>query len=233
MSELITRDYNGFAIEFELVRDQLMANATAMCGAFGKKPIEWLRLPTTQRYINALKARWENPTGDNQLVVTKRDINAGTWIHERLIIKLAQWLDVEFELQCDEWVAELLRTGRVELTPEELLVQQAQALLDQSRRLKAVETEQAALRSVVDEVVARQTTIDTGYYSVAGYASLYRLPLPAQQARAFGQQAARLSREQEVPVDSVYDAKFGRVNTYHTTILAQVFPLAGDLARAA
>jgi len=37
--------------------------------------------------------------------------NPGTWIHEKLILKLAQWLDVNFEIWCDERIAELMKHG--------------------------------------------------------------------------------------------------------------------------
>lgn len=115
MNNLIKKDWNGFEIEFEMVGDQLMANATAMCKAFGKRPVNWLALESTKRYISALEAKSGNLTGDNQLVTTRHSFDAGTWIHERLILKLAQWLDVDFEIQCDTWIAELLRTGKVAL----------------------------------------------------------------------------------------------------------------------
>lgn len=63
MQQLIkTLQYNGKPIEFEIINGQVFANATAMCQAFGKKPADWLRLATTQRYIDALKAKWENLT---------------------------------------------------------------------------------------------------------------------------------------------------------------------------
>ncbi len=38
-------------------------------------------------------------------------VNAGTWINEKLILKLAQWLDIDFEIWCDERIAELIKKG--------------------------------------------------------------------------------------------------------------------------
>ncbi|WP_151088234.1 KilA-N domain-containing protein [Hymenobacter baengnokdamensis] len=223
MLELVTKDYNGAPIQFELIDSHLMANATAMCAAFGKKPIEWLRLPTTQRYIAALEAKWDFHT----LVETRQGgTNPGTWIDERLILRLAQWLDVTFEIQCDEWIAELLRTGKVELaqlSPEELIVQQAQALLDHSRRLKGVEVGLSSLQGRVEQVEAKQTTIDQKHYAVSGYASLVKVKLPTSTAKTYGKLAAQLSRTLGYPLGKVPDAKFGEVNSYHVDILKQVF----------
>ena len=73
---------------------------------FGKKPINWLDLISTRRYIDALKAR----SGNLTLVETRQGgSNAGTWVHEKFIIKLAQWLDVDFEVLCDDRIADLIK----------------------------------------------------------------------------------------------------------------------------
>lgn len=107
--------YNDSQIEFEVINGQVFANATAMCKAFGKKPINWLRSVQTERYINAIKAKCENLT----LVETRQGgDNSGTWIHEKLILKLAQWLSVDFEIWCDEKIAELLRNGEAKKSPQ-------------------------------------------------------------------------------------------------------------------
>ena len=48
------------------------------------------------------------------------DINdQGTWIHERLVLRLASWLDVEFELWIDEQISTLLREGEVKITKQD------------------------------------------------------------------------------------------------------------------
>lgn len=234
MQELITRSWNGFNIEFELIDGQLMANATAMCDAFGKRPSHWLDLVQTKRYLAALEAKPGIPAA---LVETRNGGTGGgggTWIHERLIMKLAQWLNVDFEVQCDEWVAELLRTGQVALapvlSPAEMLLQQCQQLVDHERRMKQIEAEResdrkqlAAVEQQVAEVVAKQTTIDTSSYSIAGYATLHKIKLTPQTANGFGRRASTMSKEQGYPTGHVHDARYGQVGTYHVDILKQVF----------
>lgn len=230
MQELIIKNYHGFAMEFELIDGQLMANATAMCFPFGKKPGDWLRSVAGTRYVAALQAKGEIPA----LVETRQGgSNPGTWINERLILKMAQWLDVDFEIQCDEWIAELLRTGKVELqvlTPAELLLKQCQQLVDHERRVLDLEVKQQAdhkqigvLGDQVAEVVAKQTTIDSKYYAISGYANLVKVRLPASAATTYGKLAAQLSRAQGYTVGKVFDGKYGEVNSYHTEILKQVF----------
>jgi hypothetical protein len=93
-----------------------MANATLMCAAFDRRANDWQNLKGTQRYIEAVTRK--NGFGENELVTTKTGGNntpQGTWIHEKLILNLARWLDVDFEVWCDEKIAELLRTGKTEI----------------------------------------------------------------------------------------------------------------------
>jgi hypothetical protein len=233
MQELITKNYRGAPIEFELIDGQLMANATAMCAAFGKRPVNWLSLESTKRYVDALEAK----SGFLTSLVETRTGGAGgggTWIHERLILKLAQWLDVEFELQCDEWVAELLRTGKVELqrppTPAELILAQAQQLVDHERRMFIIEEQQVETNREVQKldekvtvIAAKQNTIENNYFSITGFASLLKRRVTSTEAKELGKRASMMSRQRGIKMDKVTDSKFGSVNTYHLDILKLVF----------
>jgi hypothetical protein len=125
MNALQIFQYNGFDIEFESINGQWYANATAMCKPFDREVRKWTALDSVSRYIDALSKRPEN--GQLKFTITKSGrYNSGTWIHEKLILKLAAWLDVDFEVWCDEKVAELIRTGSVTLKPltaqEEMLL---------------------------------------------------------------------------------------------------------------
>lgn len=124
-------EYKESPIQFEMIEGQVMANATLMCKAFGKRPVDWLKLESTKEYIEALKKNSntgkngisenqgianvrKNHISNNQIVTIKQGsaINGGgTWIDQHLIIPLTRWLDVDFSIWCDIKVAELLRTG--------------------------------------------------------------------------------------------------------------------------
>jgi hypothetical protein len=43
----------------------------------------------------------------------------GTWIHKKLIISFARWLDVKFAVWCDLTIEEILKTGSYSLQKEE------------------------------------------------------------------------------------------------------------------
>lgn len=117
MTDLKIFNYNDNSIEFEVINGQVFANATIMCQAFGKRPNDFLNLISTKNYVEAVTKKTGNA---NLIQIRQGGFNQGTWIHEKLILKLSQWLDVDFEVWCDEKVAELLRTGKVEIQPKEL-----------------------------------------------------------------------------------------------------------------
>ena len=92
MNELIVKEFLGNGIEFKVVDGEVYANATSMCKSFNKTPKDWLRTAQTQRYISALEQKANMP---NEMVSSIRggDITEqGTWIHEKLVLRLASWL---------------------------------------------------------------------------------------------------------------------------------------------
>lgn len=103
-------EYKESPIQFEEVEGQVMANATLMCKAHGKMFNDFTRLKQTSNLIDAICERYG--ISRNGIIVQKQGgLNQGSWIHERLILPLARWLSVDFELWCDERLAELLRNG--------------------------------------------------------------------------------------------------------------------------
>lgn len=115
MNNLITKNYLGNNIEFKVVNGQVYANATSMCKAFGKLPKDWLKTEQTQEYISELERKEKSPNGLVEIVQGGRASEQGTWIHEKLILDLARWLNVKFRVWCDEQIAILLREGNVNI----------------------------------------------------------------------------------------------------------------------
>ena len=119
MNELIVKEYLGNGIEFKIINGSVYANATSMCKPFGKLAKDWLKTAQTQRYISALEQKENNPNGFT--ISSKGGIveNSGTWIHEKLVLRLASWLDVELELWIDEQISTLLREGEVKIVKQD------------------------------------------------------------------------------------------------------------------
>jgi hypothetical protein len=111
MNALVQADYNELSVSFT---EEAWINATAVAERFGKSPNEWLRLPSTDDYIHALERKYGKiphlkPGTATGYVKTKRGNNGGTWLHPKLAVRFAQWLDVDFAVWCDEQIDGLLR----------------------------------------------------------------------------------------------------------------------------
>lgn len=100
--EIIVADYQGFAVSFT---DDGWFNATAVAARFDKNPHDWLRLPATTAYLAAFKRKY----GEISYLKTKRGAGGGTWLHPKLAVRFAQWLDDDFAVWCDEQIEGLLR----------------------------------------------------------------------------------------------------------------------------
>lgn len=99
---IITRDYDGMPVDFTT---EAWFNATAVAKRFGKLPNEWLRLPETVGYLEGLERKY----GKIPHFKTSRGRGGGTWMHPRLGVAFARWLDVDFAIWCDEQIDHLLR----------------------------------------------------------------------------------------------------------------------------
>lgn len=80
-------------------------NATEAAAKFGKAPYEWQRLPETVAYISGLERKY----GKIPYLKTKRGSGGGTWLHPKLAVMFARWLDIDFAIWCDEQIDEIIR----------------------------------------------------------------------------------------------------------------------------
>jgi hypothetical protein len=111
---IITLDYQGISIGFT---EAGWFNATAATGRYGKRPNDWLSLPETERYIEALCRKYKTSRasfiktrrGGNNRTNTRKSGNGGTWLHPKLAVRFAQWLDIDFAIWCDETIDSMIR----------------------------------------------------------------------------------------------------------------------------
>ena len=122
MNELVVREYLGNKIEFKMVDGHVYANATIMCRIFNKQPSDWLKIKSTQEYIEELKRSENLPNDLVYSIQGGRASEQGTWVHEKLILDLARWLNTKFRIWCDEQIATLLREGSVSINKKQNLL---------------------------------------------------------------------------------------------------------------
>lgn len=111
--------YENNPITFQL-GEATMVNATEMAKPFGKRPVDWLRLPNTQEFLAKLA---EVRKSHNGFVVTVKGGNdrtaQGTWLHEDVALEFARWLSPAFAIWCNDRIKELMRHGMT-ATPQTL-----------------------------------------------------------------------------------------------------------------
>lgn len=103
-ARIVPFDFQGQAVAFN---SDGWINATEAAARFGKLPHEWLRLPETTAYLEALAKCGNIP----HLVRTQRGRNGGTWLHPKLAVAFARWLNVDFAVWCDLRIEDLLHGG--------------------------------------------------------------------------------------------------------------------------
>lgn len=110
-NNLMVREYLGRGIEFKIENGEVYANANSMCDSV--KLDNWKRSPNTKRYMEALKNK--NYLKSTEFIKSEEGRSGGTWIHEKLVLFLARYISVEFEIWCDEQIATLIREGEVSM----------------------------------------------------------------------------------------------------------------------
>lgn len=104
MTEIVKATFEDKEISF---REDGWFNATEAAAKFGKRPVKWLELATTKAYIEELSEMLNCPK--NGLLSKKRGNRGGTWMHPKLGVAFARWLDVRFSIWCDMQIDNILR----------------------------------------------------------------------------------------------------------------------------
>ena len=108
--------FHNIPVQFE---NSGYLNATAIAEHFGKRASNYLKSERTQEYISALVERLfkfaeapKRASAENQIVIIKKGGNnkksQGTWLHPKLAVDFARWLDPKFAVWCDEQIEQIL-----------------------------------------------------------------------------------------------------------------------------
>jgi len=103
----VIREYQGHPITYS---DDGWFNATEAAAKFGKRPSDWLELPSTDDYTSALCRQLRREKISLLKVIRDgRNRADGTWLHPKLAVAFARWLDPDFAIWCDLQIDELIR----------------------------------------------------------------------------------------------------------------------------
>jgi hypothetical protein len=103
-STIIPFDYDGNEISFNT---DGWINATEIARPFGKRPVDWLKQDETRQYLKVL-GEVLNCDPESLLETRRGRHHGGTWLHPKLGVRFAQWLDVRFAVWCDLQIDSIL-----------------------------------------------------------------------------------------------------------------------------
>lgn len=163
------RTYHNFPISFELVNGHVYANATEVCKAFNTDFSQYARTQKAKEYLTFMSAKMQ--VSENQMIITKNGSPAsggGTWLHEKLILDLCRWLSNDLAYWMDERIAELMRTGKAELVPQNQIPRTlSQALFLAAQQAELIEKQGRLLEEAGPKLATYQAVINsTGYFSM-------------------------------------------------------------------
>ena len=103
----------------------------------------------------------------------------------------------------------------------QMIIAQAMAFdrLEQEQQRQA--TEMARIQETVAVIEAR-TQPENKHFTVLGYANLVGQKIDIREASRIGRKCAELSRSQGLPIGDVRDPRFGKVHSYHESVLQAV-----------
>ena len=135
-----------------------------------------------------------------------------------------------------EWVfSEILpsirKTGsytQKPLTQAEILAQSAALLVEHERRTAALETKTEEIRK--EQLKAKHNINrllnNDNYMTLIAFMNLHGISQNGYHIPSLGKRAKKLSDEQGAFMGAVIDPRYGRINTYSTEILKQIFKVA-------
>ncbi|MDV7211070.1 KilA-N domain-containing protein [Azotobacter beijerinckii] len=113
-ARIVPFEYRGQPVRFN---GDGWLHATEIAERFGKRLDHWLENAETLEYVRALD-EIQNPgagpsaipnTRKSGYLKTRRGNNGGTWLHPKLAVMFARWLDAKFAVWCDMQIDALLR----------------------------------------------------------------------------------------------------------------------------
>ena len=157
-------EYEGKRIVFDFGEEGEMINATEIVKAFGKKLDNFTRLKQTKEFIKSLEKSM-NSTVPSDVRERQKAIKVvrggnrldlqGTWYEQRLALKLAAWLNPDFEVWIYGKIRELITTGQTQLNPNpktENLEQKIKTLEFVFQKIKDNAMEIHNLSDIIDDL---------------------------------------------------------------------------------
>ncbi len=117
----------------------------------------------------------------------------------------------------------LVKVSQKPMTPAEALLQNVQLLVEQERRINAVEADQEEMKRDIARIDAKITNRPDDWFTIVGWARLHNVRVSLQEAKTMGKRAARYCRDNSINISTVNDERYGKVNVYPEHVLNRLF----------
>ena len=135
-----------------------------------------------------------------------------------------------------EVIPAIRKTGKYEekkkpLTQAELILQQAQWMVEAESRINNIENNVIGLANTIednDKSIKRlennqRRTVTSNHLTVIAYANIKGIKPKSYHAPSIGKKATKICRERNLRTGTVVDSKYGLINTYPMEVLDEIF----------
>lgn len=116
-----------------------------------------------------------------------------------------------------------------QLSAAEIMLMQAQMLVESEKRIKALENKQKLMQGHQNGMDRRMSRLEqriayvSNWSTVAGYGIRHKIDMSLKRAMEIGRKAVKLAEQNNYTIQKVRDLRFGTVNSYPDWVLRNIF----------
>ena len=131
--------------------------------------------------------------------------------------------------------AELKSQQTKQLSAAESLLQSVQLLVAHEKEIKALKEQNENILKLNEVLTGQMFDVsaeidninsklnnEIDRYTVIGYCSAHNIPMTRKEAAIIGSACSRMCKKRNIPLESIADPRFGKVNTYPSELIAEV-----------
>ena len=141
-----------------------------------------------------------------------------------------------FKKEVKKILKTIRKTGKYEekkktLTQAELILQQAQWMVEAESRINNIENNVIGLANTIednDKSIKRlennqRRTVTSNHLTVIAYANIKGIKPKSYHAPSIGKKATKICREKDLLIGTTVDSRYGLINTYPVEVLDEIF----------
>ena len=122
-----------------------------------------------------------------------------------------------------------------QLSAAESLLQSVQLLVAHEKEIKALKEQNENILKLNEVLTGQMFDVsaeidninsklnnEIDRYTVIGYCSAHNIPMTRKEAAIIGGTCSRMCKKRNIPLESIADPRFGKVNTYPSELIAEV-----------